>query len=552
MAVTPQMRLVLKRLKAYERALKLRKDRNWLATEYRKCLFGGWRHPDGRWIDRRHDAAIEFHEACKVPDYQVFLIAGGNRSGKSFSGLSEFCAWIQGERPWDGTVTSGKGGGRRWILAGQSFSEAFPSTLNPYFEQRMGWEATGGWIRDVQKDQRKNVIRYYLKNGDVVHCLSYQQYSKADKQAGNPFEGSAWFGAYFDEPPPYEVWVATQRGLVTGKSSGWGKAIIAATVLNHPWLLHEIYSEAHNMGGSKKDVFATHFTIYDNPYNTQEAIDRYASDMSDELRQVRLYGRPRFLSGRVFQEWDEDVHVFSETEFDVLNMTFSDGGPASTAPIVMAADPHHRRPWAMVWIAVLPNQEFYIVRQWPAGSGYNKIRNCSMGFDDYAEAIREVEATIPGGSARVLWRELDPNLGRAPGAAQGRGSTTMQKEMRARGFFFRTDVNDKQEHGHEIIHSLLQWDGGLEDLSEINRPRLYVSAECANVVYSFQNYCWDDYTDESKGLKPTVKDDGKDFMDAVRYAIARAPRFRAWEALSDWYTTGVTRHMVKSKMARVR
>ena len=538
MTVTDQQRAVLKRLAATKQALVERTAREWLAVTYKKHLFGGWDHPVMGAVTRRHDKAIEFHEACKDPEYKVLLIAGGNRSGKSHTGLSEFCAWIRGERPWDGTETAPRGNGRRWILAGQSFSEAFPSTLNPYFEQRMA-----DWIVERKTDQRKNAISYVLKNGDIVKCLSYQQWDKASKQAGNPFEGSMWYGAYFDEPPPYDVWIAVQRGLVTGASQGWGKAIIAATILQHPWLLHEIYSEAHNMGGNKRDVYATHFTIYDNPFNTPEAIERFSADMSDELKQVRLYGRPRFLSGRVFPEFDEDYHIYDRELYDPLKEEFSNGAHSGLAPIIMAVDPHHAKAWAMSWGVVLPDETLYVIREWPE-KNYQKMGHADLGYDDYAAIIKEVESSWEGGSKRVLWREFDPNMARTPFTASS--GSTMQKEMRRRGLYFRTDVNDKVVQGHEIIHTRLQWDKGKDaEPDELNRPHLFVEKGCMNLIWAFQNYAWEDYKDSEKGVKPTPKEPGKDQIDTLRYILSRKPRFRNWQRRDDWYQSQIERRRTR-------
>lgn len=540
MPISAKERRVLGRLRAVRQALQAKASATFLAVEYKKNLFGGWRHPDGRHITKPHTKAIEFHEACKDPQFSVFLIAGGNRSGKSFHALSEFCAWIRGERPWDGSKTAPRGQGRDWLLAGQSFSKAFPLVLNPYFETRMK-----DYIVERVKDQRKNTVLYYLKTGDRVHCLSYQQWSKADKQSGNPYEGPAWYGAYFDEPPPYDVWIATQRGLVTGTSRGWGKAIIAATILEHPWLLHEIYSEAYNMGGSKEHIYATHFTIYDNPFNTEEAIDQFKSEMSDELAQVRLFGRPRFLSGRVFSEWDPNIHIYDESDFNPLEHSFTDGYTASTPPIIMSVDPHPRRPWAIAWIAVLPDNNYYVVRQWPNGP-YHKMKSSNHGFDDYARIIREVEETFPGGSQRVLWREFDPNLSRTP-QAMAQGSTTMQKEMAKLGLRFRSDVNDKIYTGHEVLHTLLQYDRE-EPLSELNKPKLYVEASCSNVIYGFENYSWDEYRETEKGLKITPKEEGKDFIDTIRYCVSRKPKFMAWQGRNQWYEKQRTKRAIRANM----
>ena len=69
----------------------------------------------------------------------------------------------------------------------------------------------------------------------------------------------------------------------------------------------------------------------------------------------------------------------------------------------------------------------------------------------------------------------------------------------------------------------------------MNRPALYVSEDCRNVLFSFQNYTWDEHSDMEKAPKDKPRDVGKDHMDTLRYALVRDPHYVDWRDLTDWF-----------------
>ena len=135
---------------------------------------------------------------------------------------------------------------------------------------------------------------------------------------------------------------------------------------------------------------------------------------------------------------------------------------------------------------------------------------------------------MPDGEMRVLWREFDPNMSRTPKTV-AEGSTTLVDEFRDRGLFFESDVNDKIDFGHSLIHTLLGWDTD-QPLSELNRPSLYISNKCKNLIFAFENYIWDDrHNGDPERSGPTKpKDIGKDGIDALRYCLAREQTYMDW------------------------
>jgi len=405
----------------------------------------------------------------------------------------------------------------------------------------------GDWIVEQIKSQQKNTVMYVLKNGDRVHCLSYEQYLKIGRDQTNPFEGPRWYGAMFDEPPPEPVWNATQRGLVRARSAGWGKVVLACTPLQQPWIFNRLYESAGNRGGAYNNIFAMEFTIWDNPSLTEEAIERFAQGMSSEEKEARLYGRFRHLTGRVYPEFTEETHVFDPEDltapFDPL--VNADGTPSSW-PIVMAMDPHTRRPPFMSWAAVSPMGDLYFVRECPI-EPFEKIRSTKGGFPAWKQAIDGVEATIPGGPKRVVWRFMDPKFGAqsSPGSER-----TVQQEMRHLGLFFRCDFTRAGEASlaarHNLVKTMLQKPHPKEETSEINRPSLFVQRDCRNIIHAFLSYIYSEWADQTKGVKETPQEYMKDPMDCVGFtAMAHVKHL-------DWRHRGGTQVARAQRLSRNR
>jgi hypothetical protein len=525
------------------RTARVRRSRDFLKNDYRRNLYGGWRHPNGEWITRPHYPAILMHEACKDPAHTVINVGGSNRSSKTWSVESEFASWISGERPWDGSKTAPPGSGRHWLMAGVSHSKAFPTVLCPYFEQRMGHR-----IRETVKNNQKQVNYYIMDTGDVVHCMSYEQHTKIGANNTSPFEGPTFYGAMFDEPPPHGVWTAVQRGLLTSQAAGWGKCIIGATPLKQPWMFNDIYQNAHNRGGTKRYIWAIEYTIWDNPYNTEDAIERFIDSVPYEERDARIYGRFAHLIGRVYDCFDEYSHVFNPGEFNPLLQPGTE--EPSSWPVACIMDPHERRPPFIQWVAISPEGWHYIIKEWPSqeefGVPYHKMLRSEGGIEDWARAIRRVEEGFPGGAMRVRYRIMDPNSGRStkPGFL-GRSISEM---METQGLYFDTEVKDDLSLGHVTVNTRLRYDTS-KPRTVLNCPRTYTSEECKNTIFGWLNYTRKEHSDQDKAASEKVKDFGKDPMDTYRYCAVYDPPYEDWrnaDALLDQQIETLARRFQES------
>ncbi len=537
MTLSPYLTDKLIRTKGVCAAISERSARHWLRTEYRKALYGGYRREDGTLTDKPHYPAIEFHRACQDPLHSVFFIGGGRRSSKTFSAMSEFCSWIRGERPWDGTKTAPIMSGRTWLMTAANFSTAFPEVICPEFEKRM--DDLIIW-KQVRRNQQKVPISYPLKTGDSVRCNSYEQFLKVGHDQTSVFELGAFAGALCDEHPPRQVWLGIKRGLVSGMSNwGWGKAIIAATPEDCGWILNDIYAQSYLQGGDERSFFAMEFTIWDNPGNTEQAIHEMSVGLTEEERQARLYGRFPQFTGRVYGDFDENMHVVSD--WDPLLM--ADGETPSDWPVICAIDPHDRRPPFITWAAISPHGDFYFVDEYP-NRDYEKIARDAGGFDDWKQVIEEKEAGFPGGAARVLWRVMDPKFGRSSKAGT---RLTIQEEMQRRGLYFRTDfLHDNAvllTTGHRAVKGLLAIPDRDQELSEINRPKLFVKNTCRNILWGFHNYI-------HKDGKEVPEETGKDSMDDVRFTVMARPQYTSWQHRGE--AQAARARKLNSRMVRAR
>lgn len=556
-------------------------------------MYGGWRHDDGRWITAEHRPLIAFHEAAKAlfcplchahlgqigtdplqlfgcdacelelpamgkvlqPDgewlelftYATLMAAGGKRSSKTTGCASEFAAWLKGYRDWDGSLTAPPGSGRDWGIFAGSYTQHFKLVIMPYFEQRMA-----GMIEDRIFNAAGSLSMWIIRSSgggvDRVHCLSYEQYNKAGKFEGavNPFDVATWYGVWWDEIMPPGARIAVRRGLTTCRAAGWGRELIGATLVHAPYLFNTVYEQAWNRGGSRKEVFVIHFSIHDNPSQTEQSIEEYMNDLPVDERETYRTGRPLHLLGRVYSEFDENVHVFDHEAWDPL-MTREAQKPGNTInaedvpsdwPVYMAVDPHDRRPWFMIWIAVDPIGRYWVVNEWPH-EPFEKFKRCDYGFDEYASVIEAEESAMPGGVNRVMDREMDPAFGRS--AKAGTNGQSIQEAMQDRGLYFRADVKRDMHVRHTLIHNLLHYDMERAErehgLTELNRPHLYVSNRCRNVIWGFFNYIRNDQafggmTDKNPTDK--VKEVGKDPMDALGYCLMRHPQFFSWKERNSW------------------
>lgn len=425
-------------------------------------------HPTLAYIP--HEQPLSFHLA---PNKGRGLF-GGNRSGKTEGLCAEYAMHATGEYPdWFPDNLRMKQPVRIRMVA-TDFSKGIDEDLEPKFEKYI----PDYMIAKKQRSTQQHLAKLILKNGSTIDFMTHEQPTQY-------FEG--WSGdlAGFNEPPPRDRFVATMRGLVDRK----GRWAIAATPLQEAWMFDEVYLNPKH--------HCVTMTIWDNPHISRAEIDEFASMLTEDEKEARLYGKFRHLAGLVYKEFDPDLHIIPYFK------------PDNDWPIWCVMDPHDRKPFCIGWFAVAPNDDVYMFREYPQQLTH-QISSSAKTPKDYAIVIKDLEGE---GEENVVRRIIDARFGNAPKATS---YETVRDQFDKHGLTFdnsyMTRTLGEGDPGHQKIHEYLR------KSFVTGRPKLYIMENCTNTVYAFQHYVWD--KDKEK-----PKDAFKDWMDVVRYGLMDGMRY---------------------------
>ena len=329
------------------------------------------------------------------------------------------------------------------------------------------------------------------------------------------------------EPPPYGIYSENQTRLRAG-----GLTIFDVTPLNYAaWIKEELIDPGHLILDGRKvgKVILVTGTIWDNCKELHDGgqlsklgIERTIASWPQEEREARETGAFMHLAGRVYKKWGDDNEIVSLAEY---HQECWDKGLVN---LVQVVDPHDRKPWAMSWEAIFPNDDNITVAEWPDFS-FARCQNSPISdIEDYRDLILAAEQEI----GRVAGaRLIDPNFGNAPKA--GRGMTVKQmlagacrrckapsnypneaetkKEANCPHKLFYRDPPDDIPQGHTIVR------GAIGNVAENVRPKTYALKSCENMCYGMRHYGFKENKDPGKGPSETPELIHKDFADLKRY-----------------------------------
>jgi len=443
-----------------------------------------------------------FHEAGAAT---IRLVLGDNRSGKSVSGVCEAIAHSLGYRPWlpqdhphrivcltDGRPIPVPNIGR--VIA-QNYNQAIKQNIYPKFQE---WAPTG-WYK-VKFDTRGIPVEIDWNNGSIIYFMS-------DDQEDDVFEGTSghWFWA--DEPIGYTKYVALKRGLVDFAGHCW----LTLTPLSQPWIADVIEARANDADGTVR-VFE--LSIWDNCVEnggvlSRKAIEDFIADLRDDQRGARIGRQWLHLTGRVFPEWKPET-PFWVPPFEI---------PAHW-PRVELCDPHKRKPIAVLWAAISPDNQFIIYR------------------DLFDESLRTVDTVSDEIKRLEGWKRKDQVWKRddeAENIVLRLIDWSSRENDRTTGESIWSRFADNQ-----LLHLLANKrnaDAGFDALHEAlrlpfewSKPQLIVFNTCQHVKQNFLRFVWDDWNSSKqrdlKGEKQEVRKANDDFIDLIRYMFQSKLSYR--------------------------
>ncbi len=271
------------------------------------------------------------------PAYIRAMIAG-NRTGKTWGLLHDLNWYLTGEYPdwFPEALKRETPFFARWIAT--DFKHGVGEVFMPAFKQMIpGPYKDGPLIKRVTKTQQGVWTNIEYQNGSKLSLMT-------DQQDVEEFEGWSGHRLDIDEPCSYSKYIASARGLIDYN----GRICFHLTPLSEPWIYDEIYTKADG-----KKIFVITASMKDNKYNTQEAMDKFESQMDSDpdLKEARMDGKFKHLKGLVYKTLDRDVHQIES--FTV---------PAEY-PVVQITDPHDRKPHVHIWVTIDPHNRYYEIAE---------------------------------------------------------------------------------------------------------------------------------------------------------------------------------------------
>ncbi len=429
-----------------------------------------------------HKKQVEFHSSTS-PLRGVF---GGNRSGKTEMGTLEARFHATGDYPsWYPKLGRFSGATRGRIVV-TDYKKGSNEVLEPKI---LKW-FTPDIIHKIERFQG-HIVKMFIKHKtggiSTIDVMTHEQDSMA-------FEGWSGHWAWFDEPPPRELFVGTMRGLIDFRGRAW----LTLTPISEPWLFDEIVGKADG----KKVWFIT-VDIRDNPYLSEEAIQDFESKLLPEEIEARIHGKFIHLAGRIFKEFDTYVHCINKMPQGWQQW-----------PIYFGLDPADRRPHHGLWACVSPSDELYF---------FDEIVFTGI-LDDLCSRILIRERSSGINPENVI-RILDPNKGKTPTSITG---LRLIDELANRGVYFTADVNDDIALGHLAVAGRLHYNKE-KPISYDNKPHIYFyrpqTLECVKQLLSYVWEDWKGINRNTRAAKETPKDVNKDMPDVVRYITMSNPTY---------------------------
>ncbi len=376
-----------KKLQALARVNELRAEQERLrrAKQLRQSYGIDFYRPHAK-QDRFHAAGHKTGRYCRT----------GNRGGKTKCGAAEDVAWLLGGRTWykhsfdvlDGgrNVVRHHAGSQNCELIGKGIPRGPVKGLllvndwdkcTEIFTNRVGsYENWGELFKLIPRDAlgKPHVSRgghvdqipvkrltEFGGGESVLYVDTVESYKHANMSA----ESSSWDFIHLDEPCPRPMFVAHKRGLVDRNGKFW----VNCTPLSEMWLNDEFVPPAQHVvdsapeglefdklsdGGAGR--FMITWSVYDNPYNSREAIAEFEAGLNREERECRLFGLPLNMAGLIYKEFVYDLHVVCDIPVGWEDYHL----PPRNYTIRVWWDYHIRLPQAVLFFATDPKGRIFV------------------------------------------------------------------------------------------------------------------------------------------------------------------------------------------------
>jgi phage terminase large subunit-like protein len=238
-------------------------------------------------VERVHKKQVAFHQSNK----RLKALFGGNRTGKTVGGAVEAVCHALGYsrfrkiKPSSGWVVS---------LTNEVQRDVAQKEILKWLPKK---EIKDFVIRHGRKDDPENSIidKIILTNGETIGF-------KTCEQGRESFQGTSQGWIWFDEEPPEDIYKECWMRIIDTKGSMW---FTMTPLKGLTWVYNIIYLN------EREDPEIEYWMMEweDNPWLDKAEIERMVSNMSEEEREARQFGRFTSLCGFAFPELRKEIHI---------------------------------------------------------------------------------------------------------------------------------------------------------------------------------------------------------------------------------------------------
>jgi phage terminase large subunit-like protein len=383
----------------------------------------------------------QFHESTKIGR----LLRGGNRSGKSTSGIVESIWRATGRHPYQKThelpvrgriVTVDKDAGVEQIIKPLLSQWTPPSEL-----------VNGCWTDSWQN--RGSVMNF--RNGSTIDVKTHQQ--EVDSFAGVPLHF-----VHFDEECPSAIFNECRLRLIDFNGVWY---MTMTPVEGQDWIFDRFIVTA------SKNVDLFEVNIDSNPHLNAEALKILNEDLTDEEKEVRQKGVFVPRGGLVLKEFNYGRHI-----------TAAHGPIPRSWAIYVSIDHGFNNPTAILWHAVSPQGKVVTFKE-----HYRR----KMLIKDHAKHIKMINAQF----------ELEPMM--------YMGDPSMSQKTAETG---TSPLQIYRENGIPLVQAKRDVAGRINKMNEYLKYDMWtVTEDCPNTIKEMRGYSFKIFTSPKIADRNNVREE---------------------------------------------
>lgn len=446
---------------------------------------------------------VKQHEWMSAHGAAKRLFLGGNRSGKTTAGvvadIIDACdveavpPHLQRYKRWHDPI-------QMFLVAVDN--RAIQTIHLPKFREWCPRDQLVGGTVDRALD--KELMRLNFKNGSWIQFMTQRMEVDA-------FAGASLHRVHFDEEPLYDHGRDIYNECLARLIDHGGDMLITMTpLLGMTWLYDELYLPWERVVGPMTDsgwaerqlderhrerIFIAKVDMDDNPtLNAEGKAIALAAMSTEEQRSARKAGRFVSFSGKVYDRFDQSVHVIPDAEARKALE------PENLQRLAVGVDPGFRHMAGIVYVARTAEQ-LVVVAELP------------LKETIIAEVCKRIHLLNDELRVRPHLYPADPAILKRD-SQTGKSDQVAFIEAGIPAFPGQNDVRP----GINAIRGLLEVN------PDTGAPGLVIAASCVELIEEFNRYRWvqPKRTEHAPREQPVKRDDH--LLDALRYAIMALPR----------------------------